>query len=96
MRSGFVTRLLVVLLALPLGGCLGTAVEAPPRSEPGPSYQTLRWHLLAAPTVIRADMCVHGLAEYTTYVPPWGLAIGILTIGIVVPQWTILSCAAAE
>lgn len=86
--------LLCATLVLSLGGCLGTVIEAPPRAQAGPSYQTLRWHLLAAPNLVRADQCAKGLADITTYVPPWGLAIGILTFGIVVPQWTILSCAA--
>ncbi len=84
---------LVALLASPLAGCLGTEVVAPPRSQPGPALQTLRWHILAAPHLVRAD-CKRGLAEFKTYVPPWGLAIGILTFGIVVPQWTILQCVA--
>lgn len=82
------------LLVLSLSGCLGTSIQAPPRAQAGPSYQTLRWHLLASPTVIRADSCPRGLADVTTYVPLWGLAIGIFTLGIVVPQRTILACVA--
>lgn len=94
--SRWVAWLLLCSLTTPLAACLGTAVEAPPPSEPGPAYQTLRWHLLAAPTLIRADACQNGLAQFTTYVPPWGLAIGILSFGIVVPQWTVLACVADE
>ena len=87
---------LVALLASPLAGCLGTEVVSPPRSQPGPAFQTLRWHIIAAPHLDRVDMCKKGLAEFKTYVPPWGLAIGIVTFGIVVPQWTILQCVADE
>ncbi len=87
---------LLLSSSLTLGGCLGTFVEAPPRERAAPAYQTLRWHLLAAPNLVKADMCEKGLADIATYVPPWGLAIGILTFGIVVPQWTIFSCAAGD
>ena len=96
--SACVGRSLMALLlssSLTLG-CLGTFIEAPPRERAAPSYQTLRWHLLAAPHRIKADVCPEGLADIATYVPPWGLAIGILTFGIVVPQWTIFSCAAGD
>jgi hypothetical protein len=86
----------VALLASPLAGCLGTDIVSPPRSQPGPAFQTLRWHIIGAPHLVRADMCKNGLSEFTTYVPPWGLAIGILTLGIVVPQWTVLQCAAID
>ncbi len=85
------TLLLSGILVVSLGGCLGTAVESPSRSSA--TYTTLRVHLVAAPALIRADGCTAGLAEVTTYVPLWGLALGILTFGIVVPQWTVYSCA---
>ena len=97
--SAAVGRALMALLlssGLMLGGCLGTFIEAPPRERAAPTYQTLRWHLLAAPHRVKADVCDKGLADVATYVPPWGLAIGILTFGIVVPQWTIFSCAAGD
>jgi hypothetical protein len=81
-------------LVVSLSGCLGTFVETPARAQRGPAFQTLRWHLLAAPRLIEADVCKGGLADSATYVPPWGLVIGILTFGIVVPQWTIFACAA--
>jgi hypothetical protein len=89
-------RSLIALLlssSLTLAGCLGTFIETPPRERAAPAYQTLRWHLVAAPHRVKADMCENGLAKLATYVPPWGLAIGILTFGIVVPQWTVFSCA---
>ena len=92
-------RALMALLlssGLTLSGCLGTFIEAPPRERAAPTYQTLRWHLITAPRVVKADVCEQGLADLFIYVPPWGLAIGILTFGIVVPQWTIFSCAAGD
>jgi hypothetical protein len=81
---------LSALLVAALSGCLGTDVRSPARSTE--SYSTLRWHLIAAPNLVHASPCRLGLADVTTYVPLWGLAIGILTFGIVVPQWTIFSC----
>jgi hypothetical protein len=72
-------------------GCLGTQIDAHTRASQ--SYTSLHIHLLAAPTLIRADQCRQGLSEVSTYVPLWGLAIGILTFGIVVPQWTTYTCA---
>lgn len=81
---------LPALLVVALSGCLGTAIRSPARATQ--SYSTLRWHLIAAPTQVQASPCRLGLADVTTYVPLWGLAIGILTFGIVVPQWTIFSC----
>ena len=72
-------------------GCLGTFVDAPTRH--GQSYTQLQVHLIASPILIRADVCRHGLAEVSTWVPLWGLVIGILTFGIVVPEWTTYSCA---
>ena len=87
---GLLTLLLSGIVVVSLSGCLGTAVESPSRS--GASYTTLRVHLVAAPALIRADGCRAGLADVTTWVPLWGLAVGILTFGIVVPQWTVYSC----
>ncbi len=87
---------LLLSSGLTLSGCLGTFIEAPPRERAAPAYQTLRWHLIAAPRRVNANVCDKGLADVATYVPLWGLAIGILTFGIVVPQWTIFSCAAGD
>lgn len=91
-----VALLLAAVLALSASGCLGTSVESPARARPSAAYATLRWHLIAAPNVIDASECRRGVADVFTYVPPWGLAIGILTLGIVVPQWTVYSCAAGD
>jgi hypothetical protein len=78
-------------LLLSLSGCLGTVIDAPTRSSD--SYASLRLHLVTAPTLIRAERCRAGLADVSTFVPLWGLAVGILTFGIVVPEWTVYTCA---
>ncbi len=83
--------LLAALLLTATTGCLGTFVEAPSRSTT--SYAEMRVHLIGAPTLIRAAECRNGLAEVNTYVPLWGLAVGILSFGIIVPEWTVYSCA---
>ncbi len=85
------TLALVALLMVSLSGCLGTLVQAPTRSTR--HYTTTRAHLLAAPTNLDAHNCKQGLAEVFTYVPLWGVAVGILTFGIVVPMTTKYSCA---
>ena len=95
-RNSLYARFLAAGLALLLSGCFATMVESPARSQSSPAYKTLTWHLLAAPHVINASQCRHGVAEALTYVPPWGLAVGILTIGIAVPQWTIMSCVVPD
>jgi hypothetical protein len=58
----------------------------------GKPFTTTRIHILAAPTQINAHMCEKGIAETFTYVPLWGLVVGILTIGILVPKTTSFSC----
>ena len=78
------------LLIVALSGCLGTLVQTPTRQSR--SHQTTRVHLLAAPTRIDAHVCSSGISETFTYVPLWGIAVGILTFGIVVPMTTIYSC----
>ncbi len=82
--------LLCAGLLLSTSGCLGTSVFAPSRSSR--STAKLGVHLLAAPLVIVAEECGRGLSDVTTYVPLWGLAAGILTFGILVPEWTVYSC----
>jgi hypothetical protein len=78
-------------LAVSLSGCLGTVVEAPTRE--GESYGDTRPHLIGAPTTIDASKCRSGLQQVTTYVPLWGVAVGILTIGIIVPMTTVYTCS---
>ncbi len=85
------TLLLSGPLLVSLSGCLGTSIDAPVPSSV--SHATLRVHIIAAPILIQADRCRTGLADVTTYVPLWGLAVGILTFGIVVPEWTVYTCA---
>jgi hypothetical protein len=92
--QGLLPLLLSGLLLVSQSGCLGTAIESPARSSR--SHSRLQIHLLAAPTLIRADVCKNGLADITTYVPLWGLAVGILTLGIVVPARTVYSCVATS
>ena len=81
---------LTALLSVPLTGCLGTLVHAP--TSVTQATITTRAHLLAAPTRIDAHNCTKGLAEVFTYVPLWGVAVGILTLGIVVPMTTSYAC----
>jgi hypothetical protein len=78
-------------LTASLSGCLGTLVQSP--TAPSKPFRTTQIHLLAAPTRIDAHSCPGGLAEVFTFVPLWGIAVGILTIGIVVPMTTTYSCA---
>jgi hypothetical protein len=85
--QGLLPLLLSGLLLISQSGCLGTASR---------SYSRFQVHLLAAPALIRADVCKNGLADITTYVPLWGLAVGILTFGIVVPARTVYSCVATS
>lgn len=85
-------RSLVALgLIISLTGCLGTIVEAP--TAKGASYGDTRVHLIGSSTEINASDCKGGLQQVSTFVPLWGLAVGILTIGIIVPMTTVFTCA---
>ena len=84
--------ILVLAMGLVTSGCLGTLVGRPPSK--GQVFSTTRAHLLASPTEIRTP-CTGGLAHTFTFVPLWGIAVGILTIGIVVPMTTNYSCVAS-
>ena len=80
-------RILTVTLAV-IGtttGCLGTMVGDPPQR--GRVFSSTSAHILALPTQL-ASPCEKGLQHVFTFVPLWGLAVGILTIGIVVPMTT--------
>jgi len=92
MRRVF-TLTLAAVLVVSLSGCLGTLVHSPARKSK--HYSTTRAHLLGAPTQIDAHACANGLAETVTYAPLWGVAVGILTIGIIVPMTTNYSCVPA-
>ncbi len=89
----FFTLALSVALLVAQTGCLGTLVRSPGASR-GQSITTTRAHIIAAPTQIDANNCPNGLAQTFTYVPLWGVAVGILTIGIIVPMTTEYSCKA--
>jgi hypothetical protein len=58
------------------------------------TYWDLRWHIVAAPTLVDAKACGFGVSKSMTYIPIWGIAIGFFTFGILVPQWTGFSCVA--
>jgi hypothetical protein len=81
---------LAIVLAVSSTGCLGTFVETPSPSSRG--MKTTRIHLLSAPFRIDAHGCEKGLAKTATYVPLWGVAVGILTIGIIVPKTVSYEC----
>ncbi len=81
---------LAVALAILVSGCLGTLVQSPPRGRP--PISTTHVHLLAAPFRIDAHVCERGLARVDTFIPLWGVAVGILTFGILVPKTTAYYC----
>ena len=78
---------LVLILAT---GCLGTVVESPRRQ--GRPISTTRVHIIAAPIGIDAHVCERGIAAATSFVPIWGVAVGILTLGILVPKTIVYNC----
>jgi hypothetical protein len=80
-----------VFLSVSLSGCLGTIVEAP--TTEGQSYGDTRAHLIGASTEIDASACRTGLQQVATFVPLWGVAVGILTFGIIVPMTTVYTCS---
>jgi hypothetical protein len=84
------TALLSVIVLVSLTGCLGTVVKT--RTSEGKSIETTHAHILAAPFRIDAHQCKSGMSKVVTYVPLWGVAVGILTIGIIVPKTTVYSC----
>ena len=87
-----IARSLVSLaLIVPLSGCLGTIVNTP--QPQGESYGDTRVHLIGSSTEIDARSCTAGLQAVSTFVPLWGVAVGILTIGILVPMTTVFTCA---
>ena len=83
--------LMALVLVGSLSGCLGTVVTAP--TAEGRSYEATRAHLILAPTAVDAVDCAGGLHEVAVYVPLWGVAVGILTFGILVPMSTTFTCA---
>jgi hypothetical protein len=89
--KAFARSALSVGLVVALAGCLGTIVEAPTRE--GESYGNTRAHLIGSSTVIEASKCPGGLQQVATFVPLWGVAVGILTLGILVPMTTVYTCS---
>jgi hypothetical protein len=87
-----IARSLVALgLIVSLTGCLGTIVQAP--TGKGASYGDTRVHIIGSSTEIDVRDCKSGLQEVSVWVPLWGVAVGILTLGIIVPMTTVATCA---
>ena len=78
---------LVLILAT---GCLGTVVESPRRQ--GKPITTTKIHIIAAPIGIDAHVCERGIAAASSFIPIWGVAVGILTFGILVPKTIVYNC----
>jgi hypothetical protein len=82
------------MLMAPLSGCLGTVVETPtPEAKP---ITTTKVHILAAPFRVDAHVCRQGMSRVVTFVPLWGVAVGILTFGIVVPKTSMYHCVSGS
>jgi hypothetical protein len=86
-----VRSIISLCLVVGLSGCLGTIVEAPTRE--GESYGGTRAHVIGSSTEINASSCKNGLQQVATFVPLWGVAVGVLTLGIVVPMTTVYTCS---
>ena len=88
-----IARVLMILtLSLPLSGCLGTIVTAPGGGSR--TYKSTDAHIILLPSQVNAGDCTKGMKEVTVSVPLWGVAVGILTFGIVVPMNTTVTCSA--
>ena len=61
----------------------------------GTTQGTIMVHILAAPRSVDANVCKHGFKSVFTHVPLWGIVVGVLTFGIVVPKAVQYSCVAA-
>ena len=86
-----INRSIALLAILSLTGCLATIVNSPKRGGQI-VHQTTGVHIIALPIVLNAPTCREGLANVRSWVPLWGLAVGILTIGILVPVTTAYTC----
>jgi hypothetical protein len=84
------TASVTLVLTLGLSGCLGTIVETP--TQRGGEISGTHPHILAAPFRVEANGCAAGISRVATFIPLWGVAVGILTIGIIVPKATTYSC----
>ncbi len=83
--------LAALFLVFSLTGCLGTIVKAP--TAAGASYGDTRAHLIGSSTEVDARECKSGLQQVSVYVPLWGVAVGIVTFGIIVPMTTVFTCS---
>ena len=81
---------LAIVLTVSMSGCFGTMVQSPATAARLTTTTTV--HIIAFPVQIDAHNCEHGLAETFTFVPLWGIVVGFLTIGIIVPMTTSYSC----
>ncbi len=88
------TASFALVLTLGLSGCLGTVVETP--TQRGGPIAGTHPHILAAPFRVEANACPKGMSRVMTFIPIWGIAVGILTIGIIVPKSTSYSCVAGS
>ncbi len=81
---------LAIVLTVSMSGCFGTMVQSPTAAARPSSTTSVR--IVGLPVQVDARKCEHGLAETFTYVPLWGIVVGFLTIGIIVPMTTSYSC----
>ena len=84
--------LLALALSLSLSGCLGTIVTAPVGGTR--TYKSTDVHWVLLPASVNAGDCAKGMREVTVSVPLWGVAVGFITFGIIVPMNTTVTCAA--
>ena len=88
-------RLTAVVLCLTIAaGCFGSSVQSRARPIGGTKQRmnvTLLWGL--KPTVVHASECRHGVAESITFVPIWGAVVGWFTLALILPTYTLYSCA---
>jgi len=85
---------LAIVVTASMSGCFGTMIQSPAAAA-GELSTTTTVRIIALPAQIDAHYCKHGLAETFTYVPLWGVVVGFLTIGIIVPMTTSYSCVPA-
>ena len=55
--------------------------------------QLARAVALEGTTRIDASVCKEGLARTRTFAPIWGIVVGYLTFGILIPLTTVYTCA---
>ncbi len=90
----FIRTLMAAALIVSMSGCLGTVIQSPKRG--GQRHSTTTARIIAAPRMIDATHCREGMAQVETFVPIWGLVVGILTFGILVPITSSYTCVASS